>query len=148
MLTNLVYADPLNMNDYDVVNQGEDIFDKYLQYENKIPIRIIDQSSDPIGNIFIYKIKELIRSSNSMILTVSNKIERIDVICNTMNYDDSNTATIYSIIWVYASLDNYIYLDSTYGYVGNQRLSEASENIVALIDKTIQLLKGWMINSE
>jgi uncharacterized protein YlzI (FlbEa/FlbD family) len=127
----------------------EEVIEKYKQYENqKTPIRVIDHSENELGEILVYKIKKLIKDSGSMYLVNDNTIERIDILCKTMDYDNTSTATIYTIIWIYGSQEQFTYLDSTFGYVGYQRLDDAVNDIIDQTNKTILQLKELIGETE
>lgn len=102
------------------------------------------QADDVVGERLVYRVKELIRKSNAMKLLSSERDRGcVRVIINTMEEkgpgDLHNVATVYSVTWAvsYSDLPCLNYVNSTVGYCGSARLSDAAEGIVARTEKIV-----------
>lgn len=110
------------------------------QYE-KYPVEILDNSYDRVGESLVYQIKEKLRESNSLRLTIDDE-NRLQIDIKTMSYEDSRVLTIYSIIWILKPVDQLpIFYDSTLGYVGSDRINNVAISIVAQTDKLLDNLR-------
>ncbi|HYH03009.1 MAG TPA: hypothetical protein VEC37_07905 [Bacillota bacterium] len=118
-----------------------------LDENKKTCIQIIGSSDDQLGQVLIYNVKELIRSSENFIL-ISNddqtKEEYFQLYINTMPYEEEPpyNCTIYNIVWTYCSekltLGLPFYLDTTCGYVGSVYIKNTAESIIAQTDEKIE----------
>jgi hypothetical protein len=111
----------------------------------KFKIQIVDNSSDSIGQRLVYELKEKIRASQSMELTSNcdNGCWRIIVLSvdkENQNEALKGFATVFSVIWIGVAdfpKGTPLFLDSTIGYCGGQRVKETAEDIVAHTDRLL-----------
>jgi hypothetical protein len=109
----------------------------------KFKIQVVDNSSDLVGQRLVYQLKEKIRASHSMDLipNCDNGCWRIIVYTLDKEPDDSalkGRATVFSVIWLGMPQNQpgtALFLDSTIGYCGSERVVETAENIIAHTDR-------------
>jgi hypothetical protein len=109
----------------------------------KFKIQVVDNSSDLVGQRLVYELKEKIRASQSMDLipNCDNGCWRIIIYTLDKEPDDSalkGRATVFSVIWLGMPQNQpgtALFLDSSIGYCGGQRVAETAENIVAQTDR-------------
>jgi len=99
-----------------------------------MPIIIDYTGDDNVGGRLVYELKEGIKKSESMSLSLIDELGiRISII--TINSDRNNPGnkTIYSIAWLWNTPGKPFpyYLTSTVGFCGSQRVSETAQGLVA-----------------
>ncbi len=120
-----------------------------LAQSEKFAIEIIDNTSDNVGESLVYQIKEKIRESNSLRLTLKDE-GRMQIEIKTLSYEKSQVLTIYTVIWILKPVGQLpIYYESTLGYVGIDRINNVAISLVAQTDRLIEELKKTLneINS-
>lgn len=115
-----------------------------LAQPGKFAIEVIDNSSDRVGEVLTYQIKEKIRESNSLRLTYEEEV-RMQIDIKTMSYEDSRALTIYAIVWILKPEgDSPIYYTSSLGYAGKDRINKVALSKVARTVKLIENLKKYV----
>lgn len=110
-----------------------------------IKIQVVDNSSDPVGQRLVYQLKEKIRASHSLELIPNGDTGSIRIIIFSLDKESENPslkghATVFSVIWLGVTASQPaapIFLYSTIGYTGSQRVSETAENILAETDRLV-----------
>jgi len=97
-------------------------------------VEIESTSEDPVGQNFIYKIKEGINKSSSMHVTYENE-DRFCLSIITLDADKENYGlkTVYSVTYLFKSstIPFPYYLNSSVGYCGANRVQQCADGIVA-----------------
>ncbi len=116
--------------------------------DDKIAVQIVDNSTDRVGENFVFHVREIFRESNSFYLTSSN-VHRLMIIIQTMPHDTDSEGivTLYSIVWTFKpkEIDDFefpLYVDGTIGYAGADVVKRAASNIVASTDKMVERWKS------
>jgi len=107
--------------------------------ELKVPIEINDKSVDNmVGRSLVYHIREGIRKSSEMRLTIDNETKILVAITTTPEHAEKpNVSCIYSAIWMLSD-STYpfpLYLYSVIGSCGSESVQSSADNIVAETDK-------------
>ncbi len=115
---------------------------------SQIPVEVVDNSEDMVGQMLVYRVKEKFRESNLFYLPLISKGFRFRVQISTMDRFkgdklSENISTIYSVVWLLYDDEKFIfpiYLDHTLGYSGRDVVGIAAEDIVAKTDKIVSQL--------
>jgi len=123
------------------------ITNSVLAQTEEIAVEVIGSANDMVGKRLIYQIKEDIRRSSIMRLSITDE-NRFQLYISTMPKfdDDPSIATIYSVIWCITGpeMGMSLYLYSSLGYCGRDVVASSAENIVAQTDELItNVAKIW-----
>lgn len=120
---------------------------------SQMPVEVISQSEDLVGQRLVYFLKGNIRQSSSLALSYNDQEARLQVQIVTIDKDSSSPgySTVYSMGVPTETIFPY-YLTSNVGYCGTQRVQESAEGLVADISKSadglIQLFQALMNSAE
>lgn len=105
----------------------------------KIKIQIIGNQEDITGRRLVFKMKEIFRSSQRFDLTDDDSAVMLIVFQTMPRYPKQpDSSTIYSIVWASRLIQSWpIYIDSTLGYCGAQKIDEVAEDLVADTDNVV-----------
>lgn len=119
------------------------IFFLQINLSSQVKIYVDHSGADLIGRRLAFQIKEVINNSSSMTTTYLKSDATI--IINLITMEDFNSEgylSIYSVSWLTHNSEgcvfNYVFLSSTIGYTGTERVNECAEGLVADTDKLIQ----------
>jgi hypothetical protein len=105
---------------------------------NKIPVIVIDESTDSVGQRLVYKFKEEIRQSSTLSITLDQKAAALEIQISTMDRlpDSPGLSTMYSVVWVMTlgGTTRTFYYNSL-GYCGGNRVDEYAEIFLARTDQ-------------
>jgi hypothetical protein len=99
-----------------------------------MPIMIENSGDDSVGRRLIYEIKEGIKESKSMKLSLINELGiKISIVTLEGNRDNPGDYTVYSIsfLWNNPKQPFPYYLISSVGYCGSNRVEGVAKSIVA-----------------
>jgi hypothetical protein len=100
----------------------------------RIPVEVVATAEDSVGKRLVYFVKEGIRSSSSLDLTVDG-ILRIKLLIVTLDQNSSRPgySTAYSVVvtWVNPQQPFPFYLTQYVGYCGSNRVQECAQGLVA-----------------
>ena len=107
----------------------------------------VDASApDGQGDRLVYAVKEQIRRSASMRLVDTEKESGFQLHLSTLDPDNNNYRTIYSMTVTLANLNNpaifSMYLDSTVGSCGANVIDQCANSIVARADTSVSGIRA------
>lgn len=115
-----------------------------VQAENKMPVEVIFNGDDVIGNRLFYHVKENIRKSKSMKL--SNNKEPKYQLCITSidnSYGNLGNSSALSIVWLQCIMIKNItmrkFINSSVVLCGSNKVYEMAESIIANTDEIINI---------
>lgn len=114
----------------------------------EMPIQVNATSNDMVGQRFVYFVKEDIRSSSSLTLTIDSTL-RMQLLIVTLDQNPTSpgNSTAYSVVLTLVNPQQPFpfYLNQYVGYCGSSRVKECAQDIVANTadeaEQVIRLLK-------
>ena len=112
-----------------------------------------DTSDDYVGQRLAFALKEAVRGSSAMKVVDRPQDGSIYVRMLTMNPDKSNGGnlrTTYSITWTVQTLHSTpveMYLTSTVGICGSDRVNSCAQNLAATTDEQASQVRRWVQNA-
>lgn len=107
-------------------------------------VEVVSTSDDSVGQRLVFAIKEGIRASRSMELTVEDRPRiRIDIVTLDPDRGDRGMSTVYSIVWTFDGPTQALpsYLTTSVGTCGASRVRDCADGLVADTDRQIEKLE-------
>jgi len=105
-----------------------------------MPVEIVSTADDPVGSQLVYSVKEKIRQSSSLELSLDDPAVRMQAQIVTLERDPSNpgVATVYSVVLTWDNTEQPFpfYLTQYTGYCGSSSVNSCASTIVAKISET------------
>jgi hypothetical protein len=103
------------------------------------PVEIVNTTPDAVGARLVYAIKENIRGSYSLTLSIDQAKPRLLVDVLTLDQDPAHpgNASAYSVVILWSDPAQVLpcYLNQNVGICGSNRVDECAENLVARISE-------------
>lgn len=100
-----------------------------------MPIMVEHTGSDTLGKRLVYELKEEIKKSESMKLSLKDELGiMVSIVTINSNKENTGNQTIYSIVWTWNVPAKHIfpyYLTSSVGYCGSYVINETAKDLVA-----------------
>lgn len=111
-----------------------------------MPVEIVTTANDPVGSQLVYAIKEKIRQSSSLELSLDSSVLRMQAQIVTLDqYPQSpGISTVYSVVLTWNNPEQPLpfYLTQYTGYCGSQAVDSCADTVVAKIsDQSDQILR-------
>jgi len=113
-----------------------------------MPVQVIPTADDTVGSRVVFGIKERIRRSSSLELSLDDSVSRLQAHIVTLDNNPKNPglSTVYSLVvtWNNPAQPFPYYLNQYTGYCGSDRIEACADTIVSKIsdisDQVIHLL--------
>jgi hypothetical protein len=115
-----------------------------------MPIQVISDADDSVGSRLVYGIKEQIRKSSSLELSLNDSVPRLQARIVTMDQNPKNpgVSTVYSLVvtWNNPAQPFSFFLTQYTGYCGAERINACADTVISKVSEVSDQVIHMLVN--